>query len=325
MQHKVKRENISTVFIKRKYMGSKFSKRDGGEIWKTSTKNKIMPQIPGKEEYRISPRCDSWKGELKRGIGGGDGEDENIFYSTTDLYPRFIYEDEDDSVQPNGCFKVLFPWIYRRRWMKKSKEFSVADNIASNNVHHFDSSIVNDNVVLVDEFKPPIDVTVPAVQPFVDNISELMETRDKTEQIKSVQTHNLGDQGHLCSQQVKLKCRTTVTNTHNNPRSWEISMTSKLCGKLYSMRQEENSWDCRGYPKPRNLTLWSRHLNDPSNLEAFGTKTRCGEVFDEELPEIESSTLGEIMSRDSGTPCGSYSYKIMTTGNSITLYSRSYF
>ena len=327
MQHKVKRENISTVFIKRKNMGSKFSKRDGGEIWKTSTKNKIMPQIPGKEEYRISPRCDSWKGELKRGIGGGDG-DETIFYSTIDLYPRFIYEDDDDSVQPNGCFKVLFPWINRRRWMKKSKEFSVADNIASNNVHHFDSSIVNDNAVLVEKFKPPIDETVPAVQPAVDNISELMETRDKTEQIKSVQTHTIEDQGHLCSQQEKWKYSTTVTNTHNNPRSWEISMTSKLCGKLYRMRQEESSWDCRGSSKPRNLTSWSRHLNDPSNLEAFETKTRCGEVLAEELPEIESSTLGEIMSRDSGTSCGSYSYKIKTTGNSmfnLTLNSIGYF
>ena len=287
-------------------MGSKFSKRDREEIGKTSTKNNITPQMPNKEEYRISPRCDSWKDELKRGIGGGDGEDENIFYSTTDLYPRFIYEDDEDSVQPNGCFKVLFPWIYRRRWMKKSFDVSVADNKASNNVHHFDSSRVNCNAVLVDEFKPPIDETVPAVQPAVDNISELMETRDKTEQIKSVKAHNLGDQGHLCSQQEKCEFSTTVTNTHNNPRSWEISMTSKLCGKLYRMRQEESSWDCRGSSKPRNLTSWSRHLNDQSNMEASGTKTRCGEVFAEELPEIESSTLGEIMSRDSGTPCGIY-------------------
>ena len=307
-------------------MGSKFSKRDSEEIGKTSTKNKITPQMPNKEEYIISPRCDSWKDELKTGIGEGDGEDENIFYSTTDLYPRFIYEDDEDSVQPDGCFSVLFPWIYRRRWMKESKEFSVDDNIASNNVHHFDSSIVNCNAVLVDEFKPPIDETVPAVQPAVDNISELMETRDKTEQIKSVQTHNIGDQGHLCSQQEKWKCRTTAKNTHNNPRSWEINMTSKLCGKLYRMRQEESSRDCRGYTKPMTFTSWSRHLNDPSSLEAFGTKSRCGEVFAEELPE--SSTLGEIMSRDSGTPCGSYSYKIKTTGNSmfnLTLYSIGYF
>ena len=296
-------------------MGSKFSKRGGEEIGKTSTKNKITPQVPTKEEYRISPRCDSWRDELKRGIGGGDGEDENIIYSTTDLYPRFVYEDDEESVQPNGCFKVLFPWIYRRRWMKNSKDVSVADNIASNNIHHFDSSIVNCNAVLVEEFIPPIDETVPAVQPAVDNISKLMETRDKTEQIKSVQTHNLGDQGHLCSQQEQWKCSTTVTNTHNNPRSWEISMTSKLCGKLYRMRQDESSWDCRGSSKPRNLSSWSRHLNEPSNLEAFGTKTRCDEVFAEELPEIESTILGEIMSRDSGTPCGSYSYKIKTTGN----------
>ena len=305
-------------------MGSKFSKRDSEEIGKTSTKNKITPQIPVKEEYRISPRCDSWKDELKRGIGGGDGDDENIFYSTTDLYPRFIYEDDEDSVQPNGCFRVLFPWIYRRRWMKKSKQFSVADNIASNNVNHFDSSIVNDNAVWVDEFKPPIDETLPVVQPAVDNISKLMETR---EQIKSVQTHNLGDQEHFSSQQEKWKCRTTAQKTHNNPRFWEISMTSKLCGKLYRMRHEESSWDCRGYTKPRNLTSWSRHLNDLSNLEAFGNKTGCGEVFAEELPEIESSTLGEIMSRDSGTPCRSYSYKIKTTGNivfNLTLYSIAY-
>ena len=308
-------------------MGSKFSKRDSEEIGKTSTKNKITPQMPNKKEYRISPRCDSWKDELKRGIGEGDGEDENIFYSTTGLYPRFVYEDDEDSVQPNGCFRVLFPWIHRRRWMKKSKDVSVADNIASNNVHHFDSSIVNCNAVLVDEFKPPIDETVPADQPAVDIISELMETRDKTEQIKSVQAHNLGDQGHLCSQQEAFEFSTTVTNTHNNPRSWEISIKSKLCGKLYRMRQEESSWDCRGSTKPRNLTSWSRHLNDPSNLEAFGTKTRCGEVFAQELQEIESSTLGEIMSRDSGTPCGSYSYKIKTTGNSmfnLTLYSIGY-
>ena len=296
-------------------MGSKFSKRDGEEIGKMSVKNKITPQVPTKEEYRISPSCDSWKDELKRGIGGGDGEDENIFYSTTDLYPRFIYEDGEDSVQPNGCFKVLFPWIYRRRWMKKSKDVSVADNKASNNLHHFDSSIVNDNVVWVDEFKPPIDETVPAVQRSVNNISKLMETRDKTEQIKSVQTHNLGDQGHLCSQQEKWKYSTTVTNTHNNPRSWEISMTSKLCVKLYRMRQEEISWDCRGSSKPRNLTSWSRHLNDTSNLEALGTKTRCGEVIAEELPEIESSTLGEIMSRDSETSCGSYGFIIKPSGS----------
>ena len=238
--------------------------------------------------------------------------------------------DDEDSVQPNGCFRVLFPWIYRRRWMKKSKEFSVADNIAPNNVHHFDSSIVNCNAVLVDEFKPPIDETVPAVQPAVDNISELMETTDKTEQLKRADTHtqNIGEQEQSCSQSEKWKCSTTDTNTHTNPRSWEIRMTSKLCGKLYRMRQEESSWECGGSSKPRNLTSWSRHLNDPSNLEAFGTKTRCGEVLAEELPEIESSTLGEIMSRDSGTPCGSYSYKIKTTGNSmfnLTLYSIGYF
>ena len=90
-------------------MGSLFSKRDSEEIGKSSKKNKITPQIPVKDEYQISPRCDSWKDELKRGIGGGDGEDENIFYSTTDLYPRFVYEDDEDSVQPNGCFRVLFP------------------------------------------------------------------------------------------------------------------------------------------------------------------------------------------------------------------------
>ena len=215
--------------------------------------------------------------------------------------------------------------------MKKSKECSIIDNTAVNNVHHFDSSVANCNhhAVSVEEFKPPIDETVPADQPAVDNISKLMETRDKTEQIKSVQAHNLGDQGHLCSQQEKCEFSTTVTNTHNNPRSWEISIKSKLCGKLYRMRQEESSWDCRGYTKPRNLTSWSRHLNDPSNLmEAFGTKTRSGEVFAEELPEIESSTMGEIMSRDSGTPCGNYSYKIKNTGNSmfnLTLYPIGYF
>ena len=294
-------------------MGSKFSKRDGEEIGKTSTKNKITPQIPGKEEYRISPKCDSWKDELKRGIGGGDGEDENIFYSTTDLYPRFIYEDDEESVQPNGCFKVLFPLIYRRRWMKKSKQFSVGDNIASNNVHHFDSSIVNCNAVLVDEFKPPIDETVSAVQSFVESISELVEKRGKPVQIKWTETptQNIGDQEQSCSQQEKWKCSTTVTNTNIN----QISMTSKLCGKLYRMRQEESSWDCRGHTKPRNLTSWSRHLNEPSALGAFGTKTRCGEVLAEELPEIESSTLGEIMSRDSGTPCGSYGFIIKTTGS----------
>ena len=86
-------------------MGSKFSKRDGEEIGKTSTKNKITPQIPGKEEYRISPKCDSWKDELKRGIGGGDGEDENIFYSTTDLYPRLLQLWESVTVL---CFVVSY-------------------------------------------------------------------------------------------------------------------------------------------------------------------------------------------------------------------------
>ena len=311
-------------------MGSKFSNRDSEEIGKTSTKNKITPQMPNKKEYRISPRCDSWKDELKRGIGKGDGDDKNIFYSTTDLYPRFIYEDDEDSVQPNGCFNVLFPWIYRRRWMKKSKKFSIDDNTAVNNVHHFDSSIVNCNAVLVDEFKPQIGETVPAVKPAVDNISKLMETRDKTEQLKRADTHtqNIGEQEQSRSQSEKWNCRTTDTNAHTYPRSWEIITRSKLCGKLYRLRQEDSSWDCRGYTKPRNLTSWSRHLNDTSNLGAFGTKTRSGEVFAEELPEIESSTLGEIMSRDSGTPCGSYSYKIKTTGNSmfnLTLYSICYF
>ena len=284
-------------------MGSKFSKLDSEEIGKTSTKNKITPQMPNKEEYRIAPRCDSWKDELKRDIGGGDGEDENIFYSTTDLYPRFIYEDDEDSVQPNGCFKVLFPWIYRRRWMKNRKGVSVADHTAFNTVHHFNSSKVNGNAFLVDEVKPPIDETVSVVQSSVESISELVEKTDKPVQIKWADTHtqNIGDQGHLCSQQEKWNCSATVTDTHTNHRPWEISMTSKLCGKLYRMRQEESSRYCRGYAKPRTFTSWSRHLNDSSNLEAFGTKTRCGEVFAEELPEIESSTLGEIMSRDSGT------------------------